>query len=496
MRRTRSKAAFLGCFLFAATYTCAQEGATSSSESKIDNPSEPAKFKESCGSFQVKEAGSCAELLFTGQPFHIAIGSLAPQNGFGAGLAYIGFLKPTETWRPSWNADAVGTGNGSWRAGVYFKFVHTPPFHTTVHYGKPKYKSNLTELPEHPVFNLYVQAISLNKLAYFGLGPFTTVAGRSYYGMREVVSGADVVKPVFAKWNVALLGEINGRFVSLRPSNRNASPSIGTLYTETTAPGLAIQPGFLQFGEGIRMRPVFWSDLLHLNYNFAYQQFIAPSNTKYSFQRVTVELGQDFALYRTTTRFFLPREANGPDECSIDRVGEHAGCSLDKNVQAENCRAANANDPSSCKAITRDLQGSVGFRLFFSTSRTGGQSVVPFYFQPTLGGGDINGNPSLASYQDYRFRAPHVLLLRESFEHSLWGPIGFALMADEGKVALDRGDFGSNLWLHSFSAGLTLRAGGFPQVFLLFSWGGNEGTHTIANMNTSLLGGSTRPSLF
>jgi len=26
-------------------------------------------------------------------------------------------------------------------------------------------------------------------------------------------------------------------------------------------------------------------------------------------------------------------------------------------------------------------------------------------------------------------------------------------------------------------------------VFLLFAWGGGEGTHTIANVNTSLLGG-------
>ena len=128
---------------------------------------------------------------------------------------------------------------------------------------------------------------------------------------------------------------------------------------------------------------------------------------------------------------------------------------------------------------------------------TPGGNVVPFYFQPTLGGSDINGNPSLSSYQDYRFRAPNVLLLRESFEHSLWNlPVGFTFMADEGKVALTRGDLGSNPWLHSFSTGLTLRAGGFPQVFLLFSWGGTEGTHTIANVNTSLLGGSARPSLF
>jgi hypothetical protein len=41
-----------------------------------------------------------------------------------------------------------------------------------------------------------------------------------------------------------------------------------------------------------------------------------------------------------------------------------------------------------------------------------------------------------------------------------------------------------------------LRAGGFPQVFLLFAWGGHEGTHVIANVNTALLGGSNRPSLF
>ena len=103
---------------------------------------------------------------------------------------------------------------------------------------------------------------------------------------------------------------------------------------------------------------------------------------------------------------------------------------------------------------------------------------------------------TLGSYQDYRFRAPNVMLLHETFEHSIWGPIGFALSADEGKVALARGNFGSSPWLHSFAAGLTLRAGNYPQVFLLFAWGGSEGTHTIANVNTSLLGGSLRPSLY
>jgi hypothetical protein len=33
-------------------------------------------------------------------------------------------------------------------------------------------------------------------------------------------------------------------------------------------------------------------------------------------------------------------------------------------------------------------------------------------------------------------------------------------------------------------------------VSLLFAWGGHEGTHTLASMDPSLLGGSARPSLF
>ena len=39
-------------------------------------------------------------------------------------------------------------------------------------------------------------------------------------------------------------------------------------------------------------------------------------------------------------------------------------------------------------------------------------------------------------------------------------------------------------------------AGAFPMVTLMYAWGGPEGQHTIFNMNTSLLGGGARPSLF
>ena len=459
--------------LTAGTLKAQQQPAPGSSSTRIDSPSEIDKLKDSC--VNLKGIPDCAEELFTGTPIHIAVGSIAPQDGFGAGIAYLGH-KTTENWRTSWDGDAVGTMNGSWRAGFYMKFVHTPNKPITVGFGTPPpMKSNLTELPEHTVFGLYAQAISLNKLIYFGLGPSTTTAGRSYYGMTETVVGGNVVKPFYARLNASLYGEINGRFVSIRGDHGESSPSIELLYTEATAPGLTTQPGTLQFGEGVRIRPIFAGDVVRLNYSVSYQQYVTPTNSAYSFQRLTVDLGHEFALYGKTTRALDPRPANGPDDCAIDPTSS-----------------------SKCpKPYVRNLEGTIGFRLLTALSMTPGGNVVPFYYQLTLGGGDINGNTSLSSYQDYRFRAPNILLLRESFEHSIWTlPIGVTFVADEGRLGLTRGALGSSPWLHSFSAGLTLRAGGFPQVSLLYAWGGNEGTHTIANVNTSLLGGSTRPSLY
>ena len=102
---------------------------------------------------------------------------------------------------------------------------------------------------------------------------------------------------------------------------------------------------------------------------------------------------------------------------------------------------------------------------------------------------------ALGSYEDYRFRAPNLLLFQGSVEHSIWGPFGAKFMADEGQVALTRSDVGFSHMKHSFAAGLTLRAGAFPMVSIMFAWGGSEGTHNIFNMNTSLLNGSARPLL-
>jgi hypothetical protein len=445
---------------------------------------ESERVSDAC-KFSFKAIPGCAYTLFTDHPLHIAAGSMPPQNGFGLGGAFV-WSKNTRNWRMSWDLDAVGATSGAWRAGGYMSMIHTPhPQKNPIKVVIPKpgetpneEKSKAPASFTHPytVFNFYAQRISLNKLNFFGLGNNTTLAGSSVFGMNETIVGGNVIKPVFEwpairKLNLALLGEVNGRFVDILGEHGQSAPSIETRYTNVTAPGLANQPGFIQLGEGIRIKPVI-ADYLQLNYLANFQQFFAPSSSKDSFLRWTLDLNHTLFLYGYTQSAPKSTDGVGPDECGPGSA--------------------------QCPEIprTRNLSGSIGVRFLLSESITSGTSVVPFYFQQTLGGSDINSALALGSYRDYRFRAPNLLLLQETFEHSIWGPFGVKLMADQGRVALTRGDLGFSHLKHSFAAGLTLRAGGFPMISMMFAWGGSEGHHNIANMNTSLLGGSARPSLY
>ncbi len=245
-------------------------------------------------------------------------------------------------------------------------------------------------------------------------------------------------------------------------------PSIYANYTNVTAPGLNLQPGFVQLAQGVRIKPVI-AEHLELNYMGNIQEFFAPSSSQNSFQRWTVDLNHTLYLYGYTQSGAKSTEGVGPDSCAP--IGEK------------------------CPGISRNRNGSINVRLLLSESMNSATSAVPFYFQQTLGGSDINGAMSLGSYQDYRYRAPNLLLLQEGFEHSIWGPFGFKFTADQGRVALTRGDLGFDHLRHSFAGGFTLRAGGFPMVSIMFAWGGPEGHHNIFNMNPSLLGGSARPLL-
>jgi hypothetical protein len=429
---------------------------------------ESERFQDSCGSFKLI---GCAQLLFTDHPLHIAVGSLAPQNGFGSGLALTTHYTPNEHWRLFMNADAVATPNGAWRAGGYLSAVLIRPQKIKVRPGTggSSGKTSRLTIREMPVFHAYAQGISLNKLPYYGIGQGTS-NNASFFGMTQTIAGGNVIWPVFDPLKLSLFGEANGRFFSLRGAGNQQEVSIEQVNNDVSAPGLLRQPSYAQFGQGVQLHPSFLNGYLRLNYAVTLQEWVATDST-YSFRRFKTDLSHQFPLYRTT-RSFQPRQFNGPDTC--------------------------AEDPNSlkCPGISRNLEGSIELRFFYTTSYTSGGGIVPFYLDPTIGGSDLNGTPLLPSLPDYRFRGPNMIAFRIAFEHSIYKwPIGVKLMLDEGKVGFRPSDLDFTHLAHSYAAGLTVRAGGLPVVDLLFAWGGGS-THTTAAVSPSLLGGTARPSLF
>ena len=197
-----------------------------------------------------------------------------------------------------------------------------------------------------------------------------------------------------------------------------------------------------------------------------------------------------FASKKYLSARFAAFAHNGPDDCS--------GSNGANNVALKHA-GQKINDAAPCPVVstTEKLEGSISLRAFISESFAGQGSVVPFYFSPTLGGSDLNGTPMLASFPDYRFRGPDLLLFRGEFEHSLGKlPLGAYFSVDDGKIGLQRGDISIDHLRHSYIAGLTVHAGGLPLIYFLYAWGSNEGSHTIGSVSPVLLGGSSRPPLF
>ncbi len=423
------------------------------------------ELKHNCSTF--KSFFGCAQTLFTGKPLHIAAGSIAPGNGVGVGGAFV-FENNLPAWRLNTNADAVGSFNGSWRAGLYVKAVKTPtrPDIGVITQPPPAGAAPILQPRPSPELNFYLQGISLAKVGYYGLGQLTSRNSLALFSMRETIAGVNAAYPLFGASGLALFGELNGRFVSIGGRTGDTAPSIGRLYNNLSAPGLADQPGFIQFGEGVRFARAI-SDRLRLRYSALYQQFVAPADSTYSFRRLSFDFSHEVPFYRNMSAGSA--HPTGPDQSPP---------ALEQ------------------RRYTRNREGSLTLEAMITTSYTGDRSVVPFYFQPTLGGSDINGARGLPSYSDYRFRAPNLMLFRAAVEHSIWGPVGAAFGADFGRVAVTRGDLGFDHMRHSWAGGITIRAGGLPQVWLLFAWGGGEGSHTIAYIDPMLLGGSMRPSLY
>jgi hypothetical protein len=407
-----------------------------------------------------KYVPGCLESLFRGNKgLYASFENLAPGNGLALGAAFKDSELNLTHWRLNYQIDAQGSVNGSWTAGGLLTMRLSPaepnkqakPRVVVVHGPLPKHLPELGENETKLLVNFYAFHTSLNQIAYYGIGPQTSLVDRTFFGFRETLTGANA--DYLLKYGFHLLGETNGRFPNVGGDHGQSSPSIEQVYTDATAPGLTRQPGFLQFGEGLQYtkhlgglaaKASFGLDA-DLDYGANFQQFIAPGESEFSFRRLTVDVTNDLHLLKK----FTPKKGSA----------------------------------------TSQRFGSLQLRGWLCESIADAGHFVPFYFQPTLGGGDINKQRTLPSFADYRFRAPNALLFTGQYEQPLpkFSFLGLAFRADTGKVADSRGDLDLSHLRHSFGAGLTIRAGNFPYLVFMYAWAGGEGHHTFVDLNLSAL---------
>jgi hypothetical protein len=93
-----------------------------------------------------------------------------------------------------------------------------------------------------------------------------------------------------------------------------------------------------------------------------------------------------------------------------------------------------------------------------ATSADAGQ-VVPFYFQPTLGGSD-----SLRSVRDFRFRDGSMMFMNAEYRWEAFSGLDMALFADWGQVAPRAADLDFDDLKHAY--GIGFRFNTYRSVFL------------------------------
>jgi hypothetical protein len=429
----------------------------------------------SCGHFSLGAIPSCAITLVTANPLHVSFGNIAPKNGMAFGMALVGHHTPNESWRVTWSADAVRARGGAWRAGVYANFIQSTVVAPTPSLDEDdEDDADKPTEDTYPVYSVYAQTTSLTALPFFGLGQASRDENESAWAMRQTVLGGTVVFPLRRSgWlGLALTGGVAGRFINIADGTNADVPGMSEMFSPADVPGLGDHRNYLQVSGGVRVNPTRWTHV-RPSYHVALDQFV--SGTDRRFRRWTMDLAHEFPFYRTVRP--IPRSGNTPNDCS-NSISDHA-----------------------CPSPSRNRYGALSFRLLAIGSVGKNTGAVPFYFQPSIGGADIDNVKLLMGFKDYRFRDKNVFATQVVAEHSLIDiplprgvslPLGGIVMVEQGKVVEHWRMGGSR---RSYAAGVTIRAGGFPEVFLLFAWDDQRQRRFDGSINPSLLGGAPRPSL-
>ncbi len=325
--------------------------------------------------------------------------------------------------RGKWQRDLTLTAASSFR-----KFWIANAQLTALH---PKLGGEWNTARDSLKLEFYTRARGLPRMTYYGIGPDVPQANLTNFRERDLTVGGSVFNPI-TKWLAA-----GGAFESLWPDVSGVSDagerSIETVFNESSAPGLTRQPNLLHYE--VFANPRYKAAAFEASYRIGYNFYQDHNTGHYSFRRFRADLQHTIYVERTHGH---PR----PDSMLL-------------------------------------IHG------LYSAANTSAGNAVPFYLQETLGGSDINGDPTLRGFRDYRFRGPNVLLLQGEADRRIWKFIGLMAFYDTGKVAARTGQLNFGNLRHSYGFGTTFWAGGKVVFRAYVGFGSGEGYHPffgVANL--------------
>jgi hypothetical protein len=477
-----------------------------------------AQSYSSCPDFRtegIHEKIDCIEALFSAAPAHLTFSSVPPSNGFALGgvleqqthyVSPANRLPDIDISDPSKRADtgylsltdallggAVST-NGSWYMTGSFSWL--PPLHyTTVTEHGVNYQK-LGPLKTHQVFGiqLYGTHRSIQNLSFFGEG---STAGATGYVFKqtETYAGATARLPLTA-WLTAV-GQAEYRQISL-PAD-NASNSVQSNFTGATVPGLNGQPGFMHYTLAAETDATWRSEpasppetlsqapgasasallkhrfIFRLQNRAGYDWYQDLNTALYSFRQFGFEGDESLHLGAVFLKY-LPDKSHPATFAFLRFVCGGTG----RKVKA---KSAGAIGDSFKKDDVCDF-GQFDVKSRVAVSQTGAGSVVPFYYQPTLGGSDIDSRVTLRGYPDYRFRGNDLALMQLEYSKPIpaLDPIGIFAFYDGGTVSAPGQSLGMATFRQDGGLGASLRLQGKIVIQAYAAMGAGHGVHLGYNL--------------
>jgi hypothetical protein len=203
--------------------------------------------------------------------------------------------------------------------------------------------------------------------------------------------------------------------------------SIQQQYTEQTAPGLTTQPPMVH--EQVFLHPhkrVF--EQFAIDYNIAYNLYQDTDTGHFSFRRFEANLEHHFY-------------------------------------------------PEKSKLGVARLDSDFIVRWRYSASDASSGNAVPFYLQQTLGGTDIENQPTLRAFKDYRFQGPDLMMVQAEYDRRVFKYLGILVSYDAGKVALRKSDLNFSGMHQSFGGGVAIYLADKLVFRMAVALGGGEGAH-------------------